>query len=504
MSILYIARSDLAGVLRLDDIDRTLDPDSTGKNGKQCWTCSYPVPTAQSQNALTNRLMLGMFSDYQGEKGDNGQLGLWVSYDLFQLQSNYTGFIQTSQLLERVGGRGDLIGQQNHTFTLGLTGRYRAPSFHVFPWLQGKIELGVDGRVDEINQGQNLLDATVRNQVWDRTVDATINSADLGVWGDLDLSIWEPLKVRVGFRSDLLSFNVNDRLSNFPPLTRPQNNFIPGYRRSAMGLAVGPRASIEWQVNQDLTALIAYGEGYRSPQARTLEDGESAPFSKVHSADLGLRYQKDRVLELTLGGYATYLSDDIAFEASEGRLERIGATQRYGAVFHVLSRPFTWLIGTLSATYVNATLLEPPPATAEEPQPFFVEGQQLPFVPPLVIRADIGTQNTLLNHLAGSPLRLSTGVGVSHLSPRPLPFDERSAAVSLLDVSTTLSWGIFELSFELYNALDLQYAALEYSYPSDWQPNDGLRPRTPARHISAGAPRIWMISLGISGMGGAQ
>ena len=100
-------------------------------------------------------------------------------------------------------------------------------------------------------------------------------------------------------------------------------------------------------------------------------------------------------LQLTVGGFYTHLSDDIAFDAAEGRLERIGATRRRGATAQLVSRPTSWLVESLSVTVVDATLLEPPPASAQDPQPPFVKGQQLPFVPPVVLRADLGAQHSL-------------------------------------------------------------------------------------------------------------
>ena len=68
--------------------------------------------------------------------------------------------------------------------------------------------------------------------------------------------------------------------------------------------------------------------------------------------------------------------------------------------------------------------------------------------------------------------------------------------MSLLDVSAGLTWGSLNLSFELFNALDAKYSAVEFSFPSDWTPNDGARSRTPMRHTAAGAPLSWAISLG--------
>jgi hypothetical protein len=241
----------------------------------------------------------------------------------------------------------------------------------------------------------------------------------------------------------------------------------------------------------------AYGEGYRSPQARLLEDGEEAPFSTVRSLDLGLRLDFADALLLTIGGYSTHLSDDVAFDAAEGSLQRIGATERRGAVVHALSRPVDWLVGAASVTFVHATLEEPPPASAEEPQPPFEEGQRLPFVPPVVVRADLGVRRTLIEAAAGQPLSAGVGLGFSFLSARPLPYGDFADPVALLDASATSSWGPLELGIELFNVLDRRYAAVEYSFPSDWDPDDGFRPRTPARHFAAGAPRSWLVSLGV-------
>lgn len=488
VGIIHAARSDLAGVLRKDDID----------SGRSCFTCSYPYPSARAQNALNDRVLLGLFADYESERGDNGQWGVFVGYDNFRLQENFTGFLQQSRMLARVAGRGDLLEQQNRTLSLGLTGRYRSAPLRPARWTHGTIELGMDGRLDVIDQAQNLLDATVHSQTWDRRVDAGIRSVDLGLWGDLDWRIGEAVRARLGVRGDVLSFDVDDRLGNFAPLIRPRDSYIVGFRRSALGLAAGPRSSLELRVTPWLSVLAAYGEGYRSPQARQLEDGDRTPFSKVHAADLGLRVDLGPALQLSVGGYYTRLSDDVAFAAAEGRLERIGATERVGAVAHLVTRPAGWLVGSLSFTFVRATLLEPPPPTAEEPQPPFASGQSLPFVPPVVVRADLGARRQLLRSVGGQALDGRIGLGFSYLSPRPLPYSDFADPVALLDASAALQWSALTLGLDVFNALGAQYAAVEYSFPSDWNPNDGLRPRTPARHIAAGSPFACMLSLGVT------
>jgi iron complex outermembrane receptor protein len=487
IAILHTARSKLAGVVREDDVER----------GRVCHSCVYPYSTARAQNALASRFLLGWFADYAADDGGNGQVGAWLGYDDFRLQENFTGFLQESRVLERTAGRGDLIEQLNQTTSFGLTGRYRTAPFRAAPGVHGTVEVGFDGRLDVISQAQNLLDASVRSQTWDRRVDASVRGTDLGFWGDADWTLTRYFRARAGLRADVLSYAVEDRLGNFAPLTRPQASFIPGFRRSALGLAWGPRASLELRPFDWLSVQGAYGEGYRSPQARLLEDGEEAPFSTVRSLDLGLRLDFSDALQLTVGGYSTHLSDDVAFDAAEGSLQRIGATKRRGAVVHALSRPVDWLVSAASVTFVHATLEEPPPASAEEPQPPFEEGQRLPFVPPVVIRADLGARRTLIEAAAGQPLSAGVGLGFSFLSARPLPYGDFADPVALLDASATSSWGPLELGIELFNVLDRRYAALEYSFPSDWDPADGFRPRTPARHFAAGAPRSWLVSLGV-------
>ncbi len=487
IGIAHAARANIAGVIRKDDLDA----------GDICFTCVYPYATAEGQNAQANRIMAGLFADYDAKDGGRGQAGLWLGYDNFRLQENFTGFIQQSQVLERVGGRGDLIEQQNQTTSIGVSGRYRTA-----PLKQGKsmtttVEVGASGRMDTIDQAQNLLDAAVRNQTWDRRIDASIRAMDLGMWTEFDWKFKRIVRARIGVRGAMLSYDTEDRLGNFVPLTRPQDAFIPGFRRSTLGTAWGPRASLEVRPTKHFSLLAAYGEGYRSPQARLLEDSEPTPFARVRSVDFGVRYKRRKALKLNLGGYYTHLSDDVAFSASDSQLERIGATQRLGGVFHLVTRPNDWLVGSLSVTYVHATLLEQPPSSAEEPQPPFSEGQHLPFIPPLVVRADVGVKKPLSQTFGGQRLTLKSGIGFSYLSSRPLPFGDFAEPVTLLDVSGGITWGPLELMIEVFNALDAEYAAVEFSFPSDWNPNDGFRPRTPARHMSAGSPLGWMASLGV-------
>jgi iron complex outermembrane receptor protein len=247
-----------------------------------------------------------------------------------------------------------------------------------------------------------------------------------------------------------------------------------------------------------LSVIGAYGEGYRSPMALVLDDGEPAPFVKVRSGDLGVKAElgaRDE-LELRASGYLTHLEDDVAFDPREGRVEPVGPTRRIGAVLYAVARPWPWLLGAASVTYVHASLQESPPAGAEDPEPPFRKGQLLPYVPPVVVRADVSADHTLLE-VAGRPLEGRAGVGFSYWAPRPLPFSQRAASVSLLDAELGLGYAPFDVALSCFNVLDREYAALELSYASNWNP-DGFASRVPARHVMAGAPRTFFASVGLT------
>jgi iron complex outermembrane recepter protein len=482
LGVAYATRSDLAGFLRRDDIVA----------GRVGYYDVYPYATAQAQNALGLRGLLGVFGEYNGLQGDIGELGFWMGRDRFRIQQNLTGFLARSVSLDGVAGRGDLIEQRNWSDSIGFSARYRTEAKDIGPW-HVHLELGTSARLDQIEQQQNLLDASVRGQTWDQRVAAEISGSDVGLWVDTDFHLAEWFKLRVGYRADLLGYEVDDALGNRAAATRDVDSFIPGFRRSAMGIAHGPRVSADLELWAPLTLHASYGEGYRSPQARTLGDGETAPFSKVRSADVGGRITLGLETQLTASLYHTHLSDDVAFDAVEGRLERVGATTRRGAVVHVESRPWEGFVGAVSVTYVDAELLEPPPPSAEEPEPAFEKGQNLPFVPPLVARADVSFERAIVA-VASEPLKGRLGLGVSSLGVRPLPYGSFGQAFTLLDGSLTISYGIFSAGFSAYNLLNLRYPAAEYAYVSNWSP-ESPPSRLPARHIAAGAPRTLMASL---------
>jgi iron complex outermembrane receptor protein len=478
----YGARATLPGVVRQDDYDA----------GRMGWFDTYPVPTALAQSAFNSRTQVGLEIDRIAETGAHLEFATYVMLTTFRLRENFTGFTQRGVLDPTRVGVGDLIEQWNSDTTIGASARYRSQKYNVFDWLGVNVEPGIAFRTSSTDQTQNLLQPP-DNQIWDKRIDAGIHGTDLGAYLDLEARLFSRARLAGGVRADALYYDIDDRLGNFTPAFQ-KKTYEPGFRRTAFGVAYGPRGSLEIDATPWLQPVVSYGEGYRSPQARQLAEGERAPFTKVRSAEAGARIKiaKDRLV-ITTAAYQTLLSDDLAFDAAEGSLTKIGPTTRRGFVAYAVGRPWDWLLGSVSFTYVHATLDAPPPATAGDPSPAYTSGQLLPFVPPILLRADLGVRGALTK-LSGHAVIGRIGGGYTYLGQRPLPHGQFASAFSLVDASGSVRWRELELGVEVFNLLDQRYADTELFFPSNWGTRE-IPSTLPSRHFVAGAPRTVLGSL---------
>ncbi|MGK3959059.1 TonB family protein [Sorangium sp. So ce118] len=480
------SRANLAGVLRRDDIEA----------GRVGFHDTYSDPSARSQSAASTRLQLALLAERADDDGSQKGAWLWAMTSGYRSRMNFTGYTQRSRVRPAWAGRGDLIEQSNEDVALGGGLAYRTPRTPLAPWLTGQVAVGAEVQADGIDQAQSLLQPP-QNETWDRRVDASIQLTGIGVHGDalLELSRWA--RLRGGARADVLVFDVDDRLGNFIPAFQKETH-IEGFRRTAAGVAFGPRATLEVDPLPALRLSAAYGHGYRSPQARQLEEGENAPFATVRSYEVGATVRPGGGLSATAAAYETRLSYDLAFDAAEGGLARIGPTTRRGLVVYLQAAPSPALTAGVSATLAHATLDAPPPPTPENPTPPYVEGQQLPFVPPVVVRADLAVKRPLVT-VAGRPIEGRLGYGATFLSARPLPYAQSAAPLLVMDASASLRRSLraggdpaqegpwIEVGVEAQNLLDAEHADTEYSFVSNWQTTP-VPSALPARHISAGPP----------------
>jgi len=470
----YVARASLAGVLRRDDIDA----------GRVGFYDAYKDPTARAQSAGTGRIQLSVSLTHQLDKGALLQSSLYTYWAIYRSRLNFTGYTERSRNNAQWIGFGDLTEQSNNDFSLGGTLSYQSSRYQPWSWFKWRYELGTHLRFNTIEQTQSLLKVP-QNEIWDTRDDADLRALGAGFYADLLLQITSYIRIKGGLRSDVLFFDVNDKLGNFIPQFAIKNHLI-GYRRTATGVALLPRVTLEVQPLSWLGLLAAYGQGYRSPQARQLEEGEQAPFARVSSIDAGFKIQHQTWFKISGSFYQTRLSYDLAFDPNSARLERLGPTTRTGMSLQILLEPWSFLSISTHLTYVHASLDSPPIATVSVPTPAFKQGQLMPYVPPWVFHTDIGFHHTIA-HLWGKPLLLKAGSSITVLSPRPLPYQEFSPTVTLLDASIGLRRDFIEIGIDGSNLLNLKYAQTEYSYVSYWQ-TATVPSRVPMRHISAGAP----------------
>lgn len=491
---LHGSRGGIAGILRSDDVEA----------GRVGFYDSYPYPSAQAQSAMASRAHVLATIDKRHNDGSGIHLSTWLAWVDFTQRVNFTGFTQRSIQNPEWIGRGDLIEQSNADHGLGASFNYQTQRLHGYANNEiistGHYNFGLTMRSHWIDQSQNLIQPP-DNQIWDRRIDATLRTNDLGAYIDTDWTLWSKLRIAGGLRADALFFDVNSRLDNYRNGVVPQNNF-PGYHRTAIGFAAGPRAAIEYSILPDFVLTSGYGLGYRSPQALQLAEGEQAPFTRVRSIELGTRITPlgDQRLRIHGSFFATFLSDDVVFDPVEATTERTGPTTRRGFSFQTTWQSIKWLYANASVTYVKATLDDPPAATAENPSPPYIQGQSLPYVPPWVVRVDtVATHQwkySLLNQLDrdAAPVIGKLGFGVTGLSSRPLPYGQNSKGFVVVDAHGSLRSGPVELGIEVYNLFDTMYEATVYNYVSNWN-LEAAPSRLPANHFSAAAPRSVFATL---------
>ena len=450
MASTYAARFGSAGVLRLDDVttrqvDRfgTYDADQGGR----------------SQRTQVVASLRGGDPDLVFELSP-----FFVRRSLI-LRSNYTGFLEDPI-------DGDSNQQINDSTTLGARA-WLTKRLHVFSD-QDAIEAGMLLRSDFVDQSQRRLSA-VDDSVTETEVDAEVRATDVGAYVDAELHPIRRVALRGGVRADGLSFGVTDRGAQ------------GGTARTSQGNHVGAKATLDVGLFPGVSGVLSYGEGFRSPQARSLANGEKTPFTEVVSQELGLRYSEGKRLRAAVAGYRTTLTDDLVFDEATARNEPVPGTLRLGMVADLVAEPEPWFTSAFGFTYTRATF--------SESAGRYEEGARVPFVPEVVARGDLAFRPRL-GELMRRELTGHFGAGATYLYRRPIPFGELGTDVMLLDAVAGARLAEVELKLEVWNLLDAEWNDGEFVYASNFR-RGGVASQIPVRHITAGAPRSFMLSLAL-------
>jgi len=419
----YASRFDSAGVLRRDDVSRdrlaVYDPRQGG---------------ASSRTSLV--LDLG---------SESWSLAPFVVLRSLQLRQNFTGFLE--QPFE-----GDNNQQRNDAVTLGAHSSYR----------KGPIEAGLYLRHDWIDQAQRSLGRN--DTVLATTIDARVRATNVAGYVDVAVKPVKRVSLRGGLRVDGLAYGVveNERA------------------RFAMGTHFGPKISADARVFGALHAIASYGEGFRSPQARSLADGETTPFTRVRSFELGVRYREAPWFSASLAGFRTSLTDDLVFNPATSRNERVGATTRLGAALEYLMTPTPWFVASGSATVTRAT---------------FAGGDAVPYVPSVVIREDLAFL-PVLGALGRRTVRGHFGAALSALAGRPLPYGARGDDIFLVDASIGARVAELELRVDVFNVLGAEWFDGQFVHASRFA-QSAPPSLVPTEHVTIGAPRTILGTLAV-------
>jgi len=453
----YAGRFDSAGVLRLDDIERGAVDRFATYDPKQNGYSSRTQVVAEVGNARNTA---------EGKPLDMWQASTFLVLRDFQLRSNFTGTLTSRE--------GDSIQQLNGATTVGGRAAYR----RTLPLLSDHdtLEAGVYLRADDIEQSQHRLSLVDDRITDDKTrvgVQAKVGAVDAAGYLDAALHPIRRVTLRGGLRMDSLAYRAED------------SSAAGGQARASQGGQLSKRGTLEVRLARGLSALASYGEGFRSPQARSLSEGETTPFTRVVSFEGGLRYQETQRFQAAVAAFRTTLSDDLVFDQSTARNERVPGTHRTGVTANLKAQPNDWFVSNTSFTYSHAVF-----AASDLT---YRAGELLPYVPQIVVRTDVAL-TPQLGHLAGYPVQSHFGVGLTYLGRRPLPYSEMGHDVFLTDASASVRLGPVRSELSVFNLLGADWYDGEFVYASRF---GGAASLVPARHVSVGAPRtlLWSMTL---------
>ncbi|WP_437933595.1 TonB-dependent receptor [Sorangium sp. So ce341] len=402
-------------------------------------------------------------------------IGAFAGKTKTTFHQNLTGFA-----LDQLAGaplvESDDSEMVNDAWTVGLTVHYR----HAVDITSKRdsIEMGVTSRVDAVDQTDTrLFEDGSKNAA---LVDATIDATNVAAYADLSLYPIRRVVVRGGTRLDSLSYSVRDRTSN------------AGLERTAQGFVVSSKVMADVAVRGGVHVVASYGEGFRSPQARDLAEGERVPYTKVRSVEAGVRLKEGRSFQGSAVGFGSWLGNDRVFDATSRQNVEAPSSVRAGAqlVMSARSGPFG---AHLSGTYTHARF------TGSDAR--FAKGDPVPYAPAFVLRDDVFASGAV-GRLFGKELTVRVGAGVEGVAGRSLPGGRDGKDSVSLDAVAAVGWRGMELALNGTNLLGLRYYDAQYVYASNFE--RGLPPPPPSPHVLVAAPTAWMLTLQIHVRGKKQ
>jgi iron complex outermembrane receptor protein len=446
------------------------------------------------------------FSSYDEEQGGSAQRhhagvrlvqrGEVVSVDVdayaiarsLRLAHNFTGVL--------LNARGDRVQQRHDAVTLGGSAEARARTT-----LWGRsltLAVGTKLRGDDADQGQVRLSISNNASGAPRDVDvnAAFRTLHAGLYTELRAVPVEGLVVVAGLRGEALWAGVDDRRD-------------AAGEKIALGGVLAPRARVAWRVvdvdvagradpadDVDVVVRAAYGEGFRTPQARSLGDLEVAQLTRVHNGDLGVNARVGDAIDVDVDAFVAHVASDRVFDHASARNLFLGPTLRTGVVVAAHVAPGGGLRVGASTSVVRATILD----AAAIGGGAATLGSTVPYAPPLVARVDLGWRGEVgrgNDGAADDAVIVGVDVDPWLVGGRPLPLGDISAPIAAVDVAASVSWRTLTLAVEAQNATNNRFFDGEFVYASDFRFAGGGGGGLPVRHVTVASPRQVSLSLAV-------
>jgi iron complex outermembrane receptor protein len=270
-------------------------------------------------------------------------LGAFLSRTAMQIHENLTGYV-LDDLAGMPPTNADDAEQVNKATTYGLNLSYKHTTRLISE--RDNVEVGMSARLDSIAQTDTRLFPDGSINV--RNADAAIDATGIGGYADLSVYPFPRVVVRGGARVDSLAYQVTDNLSH------------QGLDRTTQGVHLGSKATVDYAAGGGIHLIASYGEGFRSPEARDLAEGQHIPFATIRSVEAGGRL-KSRSTTASLVAFGSWLSQDLVFDPLlRGTRRRLrhrasGALQRW---------PCAGACGESARARPTPTSHSPPRATA--------------------------------------------------------------------------------------------------------------------------------------------
>jgi hypothetical protein len=455
------ARASLPGVVRQDDVDA----------GRIPLDGEYPY-FARNQGVRTSRVLAGFELDHAARDGGHFVLAPWIMGTTFRARRNFTGDLETSRVDPTLSGAGDLFEATNDETALGVASSYRFAPARLGDVGDVTIEPGLAVRGGAIDQARSLLDPTTLAP-WDRRLDAHLRTLDGGAYVDAELRLFRRFHISGGARADLLAVAIDDRLAGVLPGNRPPS-------RSASGVALSPRVSVQYDVTDALSPVVSYGEGFRSLDAESLGGG-ARPYSKVRSVEVGVRARaRGERVAATFAVFETWVDNELVFEAAAGGLTTESASTRRGVVASVVLRPNAWLLASSALSVTSATFSTLVAGVSHD----------VPSVPPVVYRTDVTARGPITCALEGR-----IGVGYTFLAGRHLTDAIVGPATHALNAGASVRHEGLEIGIDAYNLLGFRYADDAEVYVSNWSFAPGQSRASVATHLVAAPPTTILATV---------